>query len=541
MANPIDGETGGSAPPAAPGPQMDQTGDRNEGHGESQADNRQFVTFTVRGETFAVPLAEVQEIIRLPDMVQVPMSPRSLEGLANLRGMVLPVASLRRMFQVEDAEHDDATRVVVINKGVPLGFIVDRMASVVSVEPTDIETVDGIRSTVATDLLAGMIKQASGMIQILDPARLIAREFSGFGARRTSSADLDAMRVDGAVQDREAVDEVQLVSFEVAGQEYALPIEDVQEIVQVPDGISHIPNSDSHVVGVMTLRRRLLPLVSLRRMFGLPATGLDEHNRIVVVSLGTVGDGGGMGGETGGGSVGVVTDTVKEVLRVNRSLVDGMPALLNRGGAKGEIQSICRLQDGRRLVSVLTAERMFRNADLSEAVAAQDVGGEIAMDSSNTRPGAVDDEEQFVVFRLAHEEYGVPIDSVQEIVRVPDELTRIPKTPDFIEGVVNLRGTVLPVIDQRRRFGLPETARNDRQRIMVFTINGVRTGFIVDSVSEVLKIARSVIGRAPELSAEQSSLITRVANIERQKRIILLLDVDQLLDKKELGALVRAA
>ncbi|CAO3356358.1 chemotaxis protein CheW [Azospirillum melinis] len=538
MANPIDGGADGSTPPATPGTDAAR-GDTSQvdGQVDGQADNRQFVTFTVRGETFAVPLAEVQEIIRLPDMVQVPMSPRSLEGLANLRGTVLPVASLRRMFQVEDAEHDDATRVVVINRGVPVGFIVDRMASVVSVEPTDIETVDGIRSTVAADLLAGMIKQASAMIQILDPARLIEQEFSGFGARRTSAAELDAMRENGAAQDREAADEVQLVSFEVAGQEYALPIEDVQEIVQVPGSISHIPNSDSHVVGVMTLRRRLLPLVSLRRMFGLPPTGLDEHNRIVVVSLGTTEE----GGESGGGSVGVVTDTVKEVLRVNRSLVDSMPALLNRGGAKGEIQSICRLKDGQRLVSILTADRMFRNADLSEAIAAQGAEGEISMDSSSMRPGAVDDEEQFVVFRLAQEEYGVPIDSVQEIVRVPDELTHVPKTPDFIEGVVNLRGTVLPVIDQRRRFGLPETARNDRQRIMVFTINGVRTGFIVDSVSEVLKIARSVIGRAPELSAEQSSLITRVANIERQKRIILLLDVDQLLDKKELGALVRAA
>ncbi|HYF88404.1 chemotaxis protein CheW [Azospirillum sp.] len=533
MANPIDVGADGSAPSAAPGADAA----RGDIQADGQADNRQFVTFTVRSETFAVPLAEVQEIIRLPDMVQVPMSPRSLEGLANLRGTVLPVASLRRMFQVEDAEHDDATRVVVINRGVPVGFIVDRMASVVSVEPADIETVDGIRSTVAADLLAGMIKHGSAMIQILDPARLIEQEFRGFGARRTSAAELDSMREGGAAQDREAVDEVQLVSFEVAGQEYALPIEDVQEIVQVPASISHIPNSDSHVVGVMTLRRRLLPLVSLRRMFGLPATGLDEHNRIVVVSLGTDAE----GGESGGGSVGVVTDTVKEVLRVNRSLVDSMPALLNRGGAKGEIQSICRLKDGQRLVSILTADRMFRNADLSEAVAAQGDGGEISMDSSNTRPGAVDDEEQFVVFRLAQEEYGVPIDSVQEIVRVPDELTHVPKTPDFIEGVVNLRGTVLPVIDQRRRFGLPETARNDRQRIMVFTINGVRTGFIVDSVSEVLKIARSVIGRAPELSAEQSSLITRVANIERQKRIILLLDVDQLLDKKELGALVQAA
>ncbi|MFX8227045.1 chemotaxis protein CheW, partial [Acinetobacter baumannii] len=86
--------------------------------------------------------------------------------------------------------------------------------------------------------------------------------------------------------------------------------------------------------------------------------------------------------------------------------------------------------------------------------------------------GDSDDEEQFVVFRLMDEEYGVSIEAVQEIVRVADELTRIPKTPHFIEGVINLRGVVLPVIDQRRRFGLASIQRNDRQRIMVFTIHG---------------------------------------------------------------------
>jgi purine-binding chemotaxis protein CheW len=150
-------------------------------------------------------------------------------------------------------------------------------------------------------------------------------------------------------------------------------------------------------------------------------------------------------------------------------------------------------------------------------------------------------EEQFVVFRLANEEYGAPIAAVQEIVRVPEALTRVPKAPYFIKGVVNLRGAVLPVVDQRSRFALPETERTDRQRIMVFTIGGVRTGFIIDSVSEVLKIPRNAIGPAPVLSAEQARLISRVANLEGQKRIILLIAVDQLLEGEEFGAVSEAA
>jgi purine-binding chemotaxis protein CheW len=158
---------------------------------------------------------------------------------------------------------------------------------------------------------------------------------------------------------------------------------------------------------------------------------------------------------------------------------------------------------------------------------------------ANEQAVSKDDEEQVVVFRLDKEEYGVPIESVQEIVRVPETLTKVPKAPPFIEGVVNLRGTVLPVIDQRRRYELQAVERNDRQRIVVFVIDGMRTGFIVDSVTEVLKIPQAQIGPAPELSAHQAKLIERVANLEAQNRMILLLQVDQMLDKSEVSALTK--
>jgi purine-binding chemotaxis protein CheW len=234
-------------------------------------------------------------------------------------------------------------------------------------------------------------------------------------------------------------------------------------------------------------------------------------------------------------------DSVKEVLRVGRSVIDPVPALLSRDGGLSEIQSICRLEGGKRLVSILSSEKMFDTGDI-RAVIKDGEGEDAAMGggAKGAEIGVIDDEEQFVVFRLMNEEYGVPIASVQEIVRVPEELTRIPKSPDFVEGVINLRGVVLPVVDQRRRFGLPSMERSDRQRIMVYTIRGVRTGFIVDQVLEVMRIPASVIGPSPTLSEEQQRLIRRVANIEKQKRMILLLDIDQLLDSKELKAVSKA-
>jgi purine-binding chemotaxis protein CheW len=371
---------------------------------------------------------------------------------------------------------------------------------------------------------------------ILDATGVVQREFSDIVARSAdTSAVAAAERASEATQAvvaEGAIDETQLVSFEVAGQEYAFAIEEVQEIVQLPGHVTEIPNTPEHVLGVITLRNRLLPLVSLRAMFALPPADMTEANKVVVVSL---------GGSTGT-SVGVVMDSIKEVLRVGRSTINAVPALLTRNRSLDDIQSICRLDDGRRLVSILSANRMFNDGEVRKLIDEAAAGGEAMADvQETTGAGGDDDEEQFVVFRLVNEEYGVPIESVQEIVRVPDELTRVPKTADFIEGVINLRGSVLPVIDQRRRFGLAAIERNDRQRIMVFTVKGVRTGFIVDSVSEVMRIGARFIDEAPKLSTEQQKLIRRVANLQAQKRMVLLLDVNELLNVRELDTVKEAA
>ncbi len=492
------------------------------------SDVRQFVTFIAKDEVFAVDMAPVQEIIRVPEVVRVPLAPHTLEGLANLRGKVLPIISLRRLFGFEEHEYDDATRAVVIDLGQPLGFVVDKVASVIGVETTKIEDVGAISSTVNTELLAGMIKDVGGhaMIMILDFAKLIAKEFSTISSLTRSADERNSLSMEQAGEE-DTSDELQLVSFEVAGQEYAMAIESVQEIVQIPENIVHVPRSESHVVGLMTLRNRLLPLVNLRRMFHLPDREADDHCRIVVVSVGHI-------------SVGIVMDSVNEVLRVAKADVDVMPGLLARDGDLADISGICRLDGGKRLVSIIAADNLFRHSAIKEAVMTADTLHDSSQQNNsleNQDDGVLDDDEQVVVFRLDKEEFGVPIASVQEIVRVPEQLTHVPKAPSFVEGVINLRGAVLPVIDLRRRLGLPAVERSDRQRVMVFLIEGLRTGFIVDVVAEVLKIHRSLIEPAPHLSSEQARLLARMANIEKQKRMVQLIDPAHLVDKDEMNDL----
>lgn len=503
-------------------------------------EGHQFVTFFLGDEVFAVPVTSVQEIIRVPEMVHVPLSPQSLTGLANLRGTLLPVVSMRGLFQMEYRAASEETRVVVVDVGMPVGFVVDRVSRVVTVEPDKIETVDSIQATVNTELLTGVVKECGdhAMVMMLDVHRMMEidfKEIAGKQRRGRSARESGVQQGHGERTPEEGVsDEMQLVSFTVNQQEYAFPIERVQEIVRVPNEVSHVPNTASHVLGIINLRSRLLPLVSLRQMFHFQQPKIGEHNRIVVISLDEEHAG------ARGGSVGIVTDQVNEVLRVPMNLADDVPVLLSSGESSvKEIHTICRLNDGKRLVSILDVGALFAHKAFKEALEMQKESGngETTGRDERRHGNALEDDVQLVVFRLFEEEYGVRIENVQEIIRIPKELTAVPKVADFIEGMLNLRGSILPVIDLRRRLGLPEMKRNDRQRIVVFTLEGVQTGFIVDSVAEVLKISKTVIEVTPNLSEEQARTMGQVANLEKQKRMVLILEPLQLFDQKQLKAL----
>ena len=148
-------------------------------------------------------------------------------------------------------------------------------------------------------------------------------------------------------------------------------------------------------------------------------------------------------------------------------------------------------------------------------------------------------ERQLVIFELASESYGIEIAHVESIIKI-QEITRVPKCPDFVEGITNLRGTVLPVIDLAKRFGIPEQKRNNDTRIIVVSLDSMKVGMIVTAVSEVLTIDDSVIDPAPAIvTTINSSFISGIARIE--KRLIIMLNLDQILSKEEIAQTAKLA
>ena len=140
-------------------------------------------------------------------------------------------------------------------------------------------------------------------------------------------------------------------------------------------------------------------------------------------------------------------------------------------------------------------------------------------------------EQQLVVFDLAAEGYGVDIGAVREIIRLQD-ITKVPRTPEFVEGIINLRGKVIPVIDLRKRFSLPVEDETKDNRIVVVDIGGQDIGVIVDAVTEVLRIStESVEPPASVITTADSEYLLGIAKLD--SRLIILLDLQQVLSEAE--------
>jgi purine-binding chemotaxis protein CheW len=141
--------------------------------------------------------------------------------------------------------------------------------------------------------------------------------------------------------------------------------------------------------------------------------------------------------------------------------------------------------------------------------------------------GVSDGERQLVVFDLAGESYGVEINTVREIIRM-QEVTHVPDSPAYVEGVMNLRGSVIPVVDLRRRFGLAVTEATADSRVVVVDISGEGIGVIVDAVTEVLRISeKSVSATSTVITTEDSFYIEGIAKLD--DRLLILLDIERAL------------
>ncbi len=462
----------------------------------AQTDQR----LTVRAGRARVAMAAsgVAEIIRAPRITRMPHGPPGLIGVTHLRGAVLPVVSLSQL--LGGMEATDATRVVVLRRDQPIGLAVDAVEALKTMEVGQ-----------AAPEYGRLLLDDEDGARWFDLDAALDERFAAFRtARRAPEREAARAVADVAVAD------LAFLGFTLAGQDYALPLDAVAEVMTAPKAIAALPHTEDVLLGVFELRGVVLPAVSLRALLGLVERRLQGDERIVVVRI-------------GGHRLALLVDQVSVILRAARSAVGPAPSLFNRGAGEARIDSVLRLPDGRGLVSILSPERILADDRVSQLLAEATDNKEMAMVSTMSSAAR----ERFLVIHLGEERYGLPIAAVDEVVRLPETLTRLPRAPAYVKGVMNLRGSVIPVIDQRQRFSVLGAKAASAERVVVVTLGRLQAGFAVDAVSRILEIDADDLMPAPELSDGGQRLFDRAARVEREGDVILLIDPKALLDRAE--------
>lgn len=470
---------------------------------EPQAADRLLV-FSAGQQHYALPFSAIEEVIQAPPLVRVPLSPPALLGVSNLRGSVLPIADLATMMSVDDAGAPEGGKVLVLSGSPQIGLRVSTVHGVVGGDDGS-RPFNGGESGLAEAASASSHSQEEPSVPILDLADLLARNFE-LGASVQASNYAHSRHV-AASYAGETSDENALVTFEVAGQEFALPVECIVEVIpatRATDGASR------RVKSLVAFRGAVLPLLSMRSLLGFAES--QAGKRMLVAKI-------------AGAHVALTVDSVNAMIRAPADKYEAVPSVISQcetGAAR--IQSVIKRDEGRKLVSVLSPEHLLRedvmNRIRREAAASQESG------LADTVAQSV-----VLVFELGGQEYGVDISAIEEVSNIPEQITRLPHGPDFLRGVTNLRGAVLPVIDQRLRFNLP-VQDGDRGRLVVMRVASQLAGFIVDGVSEVLRTAETAVLEAPTVVAGGNP-VEGLINLAEQDRMILLLDPALLLSTTE--------
>jgi purine-binding chemotaxis protein CheW len=602
-----------------------------------QKDESQLVTFYLGEEEFGFDIMSVQEIIRQPKLSRIPMAPPYVEGIANLRGMVLPIIDTRTRFGMARAEDTDRTRVLVVDvDGNKTGLRVDRVRQVTRVRPQEMQPPPPvIRAGMNSDYLESVVKLEDGkrIILALNP-KAICKVIQGDLQKQAVTAHTEtATTTDKAKDATEDQSITQLVTFKLGLEEFAFHMDRVREILRV-ERPSEVPGTPKHVLGVLTVRGNILPVIDLRVMLGLSslesevvaeATGLSTRFKAWLTAAGeTVRSRAGKldatGGETirkwmtdcntssqtlmevlskmrtandrllrgilhtqsllasepakaqdcfqqeveapgqqviklltefqssvkeniredqrlivvqaHGSLLALLVDKVREVLNMPKRQIDPPPQNLSEN-KNVELSGVAKLENGKRLILLLDADHLIKDQELQKlgAVASESAAGESQKHQVGTANAALG-EQQFVTFRLGDGEYGIPIGKIQEIDR-SSKMTRVPRTAEYVDGITNLRGEVVPVINARKRFNLPQKEADERTRVIIMELAGVKTGLLVDSVREVLNLAGKDIAPPP---ASLSTTIDRqyisgIGKVDGDKRMVVLLDVEKILQR----------
>jgi len=478
-----------------------------------------YGTFWLDRSEFTLPVTSVQEVVNYPKSISiVPLSPPFLQGVFNLRGVIIPLVCMRKLLKFTESSDLGSSKVAIIDfEGAKLGLIFDSTGEILHVQPEQTEGFSYAGTTTMGPVCGALkLDQGNRIIQVLYPPALFRIENipQVLGDAQKTSQKSNFSR--GA--------RTQVISFLAGHSRLALDIQTIHEIIRVPELQNAMVQSEN-TLGQLVLRGEVISVIDFVRLLGFrdgEARNLTEE-RIIVLRVEQ-------------SFVGLLIDAVENIVSFYPDEVLPIP-LFNKKSSELFDGMISR--DGSQDLVLLRAEGVRRNAEIQALARGNSHIHGLTNNSKVEAKRKSNVREVCIAFQLERA-FALPIQQIQEIIQGADQLIQPPGLPAAFKGVLNLRGQAITVVDLRRLYGLAPLQDPTHAKILIIESQGARYGLLVDSVESIVSYYQDQKLTFPKalLREQRDSFHDEVREIVEvtmgapdSKKCLMVLELDRLVER----------
>lgn len=479
-----------------------------------------YGSFWIDETEFALPVRAIREVVSEPDVISpVPLTPSYLKGLFNLRGMIVPVVDLRILLEfpaTSDTElSDDGRKVAIIENGNKcVGILFNRVGEVLDDPGSARVNYHSNDNSEKNPLIEGVLKLENGnrMVHILEPHAICQTEHIPQG-------EAEALKIS---QRSDRGKRLSCISFQLGHTACAFDLRHVHEVRDMPPVDQSLLNN-GYVIGTVDLRGDIIPVVDFRSFLGnepaykLSAEALSTRKLLVMRAKGHL--------------IGLMVFSIETIIPFFESAV--MP-FAKLALPRSDLIKGCLANDDDQPVMLLDHDRLLSDPGLSETARCCHQ----MQNNRDTAATAVDgkktfDRRTFILFSI-NNCFAMDTCAVCEVIEKPSKLLRPPSVYDFVEGIFDLRGELITLINLRLLVGA-EPCKDAEQKALIFKHGSEKYAILVDSVDEIVMTTTDMITSDKNFSftgnSEEVSSLLHIARKGKNTQAVMIMDADALVTK----------
>ena len=476
---------------------MNETSKTTSGH-------KIFGTFFLEGIELAIDVDHVQEVVTYPeDLTPMPLAPDFLEGVFNLRGVIVPIINLCKILQIAESEKRTDQRVAIVSFGsARVGLAFNMTGEILRPQQGEMSDFNYSHETTES-VIKGAIKTDGGkrLIQIIDPHYLVK-------IKNLPHSEQEADNLRQTVSRKQLAARKKCITFNVSGLKMAFEMKGIHEILIVPE-IQNSSLKSQHCLGITNLRGTIVPIVSFASLLDKPRSQLNlKDQKLIVLKLEDV-------------LVGLMVDSVDSISSYTDDGIMSVPLFnLTR---LDMFQGCLHLQEGN--VFLLDHSKVLGREEINQITSGHSII--YKSEESESHKKIQKSRNVYITFYL-HKRFGVPIGEVREIITTTHEVMEAPGMPSYVKGVLNLRGKLVTIIDTKSFYGIQDKKETieAEARIMIFQHEQELYGLLVDSVESIQNIERTNQMKLPDILSKNTGTyeqdVLEVLNLPDSGALIVL-------------------